>query len=111
MIRTDITYEEAMALPDPKSITLGPNIVIVDTSPPKEVPEMVSSYQARIALHNAGLLEQLEAYMLNTPIDLKIRFEFSEPWYRNSPHILEVVTALGWSSEMVDNLFIAASKV
>lgn len=111
MIRTDLTYEEALALPDPKRITLGPNTVTVDTDPPKEVPEHVSNYQARLALDAAGLLSSVDALIQSASNDLKIRFEFSEPWYRNSKHVKQVATALGWTDEQLDDLFIAATKL
>jgi hypothetical protein len=109
MIRTDLTYEQALALPDPKQISLSGSQVIVDTDPPKNVPHEVEAYQARLALKDSGLLASVEAFITQQNGDLAIRWEFSGKIHRNSPDVLAVATALNLSSEDLDNLFIAAS--
>lgn len=110
MIRTDLTYEEAVLLPDPKEIWLNGSSVIVDTNPPKKVPEQVFNYQARLALEDAGLLATINTAINNSTNDIKTRFDKADVWYRNSPHVLAVASQLGWTSDQLDNLFIAASK-
>ena len=110
MIRTDLTYEEALALPDPKNIWLNGTIVTVDTDPPKKVPDQVYQYQARLALEDAGLLAVVNTAVSNADNDMKTRFEKADIWYRHSSHVLSIASQLGWTSDQLDDLFIAAAK-
>lgn len=109
MIRNDLSYEEALALPDPKQIWLNGSQIIVEDSPITEVPLSVEGWQARLALHDAGLLEGIDAYIANENGELSIRWNWSGKVYRNSPHVLAVADAFELSSEDLDNLFIAAA--
>lgn len=110
MIRTDLTYEEALALPDPKEIWLNGSQVIVETEPAKSVPDSVFNYQARLALEDAGFLTQVETIMNGLTSDYKTRFAHTDVWHRHSPHVLFVQQQMGWTDDQLDDLFIAASK-
>lgn len=110
MIRTDLTYEEALALPDPKEIWLNGSQVIVDTEPVKSVPDSVFNYQARLALEDAGFLTQVETIINGLTSDYKTRFTHTDVWHRRSPHVLFIQQQMGWTDEQLDDLFIAASK-
>lgn len=84
------------------------------TPPPENgVPSIVSPYQARIALLNAGLLERVEALMSDpsTPQAAKIAWEYATEWDRSSDFISSLGPSLGLTDADIDNLFIAASKV
>lgn len=110
MIRKDLTYEQALALPDPKQISINGREVIVDTDPAKQVPQEVEAYQARLALKDAGLLASVDALIAQQNGDLSIRWNFSGRIIRNSPDVLAVAAALNLTSDDLDNLFIAASR-
>lgn len=110
MIITDLTYEEALALPDPKEIWLNGSQVIVDTEPAKSIPNEVYKYQARLALEDVGLLPQVETLINTLSSDYKTRFQHTDVWHRRSPHVLFVQQQMGWTDEQLDDLFIAASK-
>ena len=73
----------------------------------------VSPIQAREAIRLAGLLPQVEALIddQNTPALVKSAWEYALSFNRQSPTILAVANALGWSSEQLDDLFIEASKI
>jgi hypothetical protein len=70
-------------------------------------------FQGRVALANAGLLEQIES-IINVPEtnqEVKIAWEYAIEWRRMSPMILSMSTALGLTDEQVDELFRSAQEV
>ena len=95
----------------------GTNVVVTrtwsDPVPTVEVPESVTPYQARIALLEAGLLDQLTDLMNDpsTPTAAKIAWEYATVWMRNSVFITSLGPSLGLSEADIDNLFIAAAQV
>lgn len=107
-ILTNLSYEEALALPGPKHIWLDGSNVIVDTSPNKTVPDSITAYQARIVLSEAGLLTQVESAVNTVGGELKIRWDYAGTLNRHHPDVLAIVSTLGWTSDQLDDLFIAA---
>ncbi|WP_430229934.1 hypothetical protein [Nitrosomonas communis] len=116
MIITDLTYEEALALPDPKEIYIDGEMVYVYTeddipNQPITVPQEVQAHQARIALFEAGLLDEVNAYIASSNDDeLKIRWEYGGKLLRNSQYVAAVAVALGLTDEQLDELFIRAAQ-
>lgn len=104
----NLSYEQAQALPDPKHIWLDDDQVIVDTEPVKNVPDTISAYQARIALSEAGLLATVENAVNTVGGDLKIRWDYAGILNRYHPDVLSIGSALGWTSDQLDDLFINA---
>jgi len=78
-----------------------------------EVPVYVERYQARVALHNAGLLEQVESIMADESTDIVAReaWNGSSVIRRDSVTVASFIEVLGLTSEQADNLFIAASRI
>lgn len=117
MIITNLTYEEALALPEPKEIYVDETGVYVYTeehmSPrPNPVPQEVYADQARNALRDAGLLDAVDQYIAQSnDVELKTRWEFRGVFRRDSASVAAISTALGLTDAQVDELFIrAASK-
>lgn len=73
----------------------------------------VSPYQARVVLHSAGLLPNIDALMASgsIPEEAKIAWEYATTFRRQSPFIISLGAALGLSDGQIDDLFLAASKV
>lgn len=73
----------------------------------------VDPIQAREAIRRAGLLPQVEALIADpeTPPLVKSAWEYALSFKRQSPTILAVAQALGWTDEQLDALFIEASGV
>ena len=69
--------------------------------------------QAREAIRRAGLMPQVEALIADpeTPALVKSAWEYALKFKRQSPTILAVAQALGWTDEQLDALFIEASGV
>lgn len=79
--------------------------------PRPAVPMEVTIAQALTAAHDAGLLEGLLAWVAAQPVVRQLQFERILTVRRDSPLLLEGVTALGLSDAQVDALFIAADQV
>lgn len=77
------------------------------------VPQEVTRFQARAALHGAGLLEPIEAMMADpqTPMLTKLAWQDAQTFKRQSPTVLTLAGALGLSSAALDQLFTTASGI
>ena len=78
------------------------------------VPEVVFMRQARLALLEAGLLDDVNQVIASLPEPMKteasIDWEYATEVRRDWPTLLQIVQYLGLTEELVDNLFISASK-
>jgi len=76
-------------------------------------PQSVSRFQARTALLNAGLLEQVNSLMANpaTPTIAKLAWADAQEFRRTSPTVLAMGAALGLTEQNLDELFMAASVI
>jgi hypothetical protein len=115
-IISDLTYEQALEYPEPKEIYVDGEVVYVYTeddmsSQPNPVPQQVDAHQARIALLEAGLLDEVNAYIASSSDDeLKIRWEYGGKLLRNSQYVAAVAVAIGLSDAQLDELFIRAAQ-
>lgn len=77
------------------------------------VPVTVSRAQGRMALHNAGLLAQVDAIAADPATDpmVVIAINDAQTFDRNSPTLAALAGGLGLSDADLDALFIAASEV
>lgn len=86
---------------------------------PKEpeivVPSKVTMRQARLALLQAGLLDDTEALIasLEGPDGqaARIEWDYSSEVFRNKPFVVALGSQLGLDDEQLDALFIAASQI
>lgn len=77
------------------------------------VPQIVSRFQARAALHLAGLLETVEAMMAapETPALAKLAWADAQEFKRNSPTVLSLSASLGLTEAQLDDLFTTAAGI
>lgn len=82
-------------------------------APPVYVPQIVSRFQAKAALLNAGLLSQVEELVAHPDTDVLVKLAWAEatPFERNSPTVSWLASALGLTDQQVDDLFIAAAQI
>lgn len=82
-------------------------------APPVAVPQAVSRFQARAALHLAGLLEQVEAVIADpaTPVLAKLAWQDAQEFKRTSPTIAAMSAALGLTEQQLDDLFALAAGI
>lgn len=83
-------------------------------SPPAPfVPEVVSRFQARAALLQAGVLDDVTAAMQGQDIDplMKMAWEEAQEFRRASPTVAAMAESFGWDKQYVDALFVAAAAI
>ena len=83
------------------------------TDPVIPVPDSVSTFQAKAALLDAGLLDDFQALIddAGTSAVLKLAWTCAPVFLRNSPAIVSMTALAGLTSGEVDDLFIAASNI
>jgi hypothetical protein len=81
--------------------------------PPVVIPQVVSRFQARAALHLAGLLTQVEAMMQDPATDMlaKLAWTDAQEFRRTSPTVLAMSQALGLTDAQLDELFTVAAGI
>jgi hypothetical protein len=74
---------------------------------------VVSRFQARAALHLAGLLAMVEAAMQGEGVDplVKLAWTDADAFKRSSPAVLGMAAAFGWSDDLLDQLFVTAQGI
>jgi len=81
---------------------------------PKPLPVQVfiatlSMRQARLALLNLGLLDEVEAAITTT--ENRIWWDYSPSVERSNPLVISVLTALGKTGAEIDAMFITAAAI
>lgn len=87
--------------------------IIAAQTPQTFVPPAVTRFQARAALHLAGLLESVESLMADPNTDplARIAWQDAQEFRRNSPTVLGMAAALGLTEAGLDALFIQAAGI
>ena len=75
------------------------------------VPQVVSRFQARAALHIHGVLADVEAMIQSADPIAQMAWADAQQFERPSPTIAAIAQALGWADEFVDELFITAGGI
>jgi len=83
------------------------------TPPPKPIPSVVSRFQARAALVQAGHFEQVDSYMVGLPrTDIRrMAWEDAEGFDRSSTTLQAVATMLDLDESELDALFLLAASI
>jgi hypothetical protein len=86
--------------------------VAVDAPPAvPEIPSSVSPAQARLALHGAGLLAQVEAIVAAADVPTQIAWNNASVIERTSPTVAALAGALGLTDAQLDDLFTTAAGI
>lgn len=75
------------------------------------VPVSVSRFQAKAAMLQAGMLDQVEALIAGGDAVTQLAWAEAVEYRRDSPLINSLAAAMDMTAEQVDALFIAAAKV
>ncbi|MCK7581017.1 MAG: hypothetical protein MZV65_38965 [Chromatiales bacterium] len=75
------------------------------------VPQVVSRFQARAAMHIHGVLEAVEAEIQAADPIAQMAWADAQQFERPSPTIAAIAQKLGWTDEFVDTLFITAGGI
>ena len=76
-----------------------------------EVPEIVSRFQGRAALLQAGYLDDVETYMLTADPFEREAWNSIMEMRRNSPMTIRLGALFGLTSDMMDDLFRFAATI
>lgn len=82
--------------------------------PPVVTPvPVVSAFQARAALLQASLLDDVEAYMTSPTTDpfVKLAWDKAQEFRRDSPTVNSLATLLGLTNSQLDDLFRFAKTI
>lgn len=77
---------------------------------PKEVPQAITPLQAKLQLHKLGLLDDVEALVVNDRT-AQLYWEYALVIERDNEILLSMAEQLGLTEDMVDDMFINASKL
>ena len=76
------------------------------------VPFSVTPAQAKIALYNMGILDEVEAAVENHPYrPVQIYFSNATAWERANPYVIGLGYEIGLTDTEMDNLFILAATL
>ncbi len=110
-----ITDEQWREFVDNPGFRKWENGTVVPYEPPPvepPFPSTVTAAQAKIALHNAGLLEQVKAVVAAHPYEIvRIWYGDANDWERGNAYVQALGVEIGLTDEQMDSLFIAASKI
>lgn len=101
---TDLTEHEAL-LADWVASYVSPD------PEPVQVPQVVTIRQAKLALLQAGLLDDVDAAVAQADRATQIEWEYATEVRRGWPTLLTLQTALGLTEQQVNDLFISASLI
>ena len=101
---TDLTEHEAL-LADWVASYVPPD------PEPVQVPQVVTIRQAKLALLQAGLLDDVDAAVAQADRATQIEWEYATEVRRYWPTLLTLQTALGLTEQQVNDLFISAALI
>lgn len=82
----------------------------LEDAPPPPPPSQATAAQCRLALYDAGLLDDVEAMIATHPYPpVRIWFAHAQTWERGSPYVAAMAIELGLTEAQVDDLFRAAA--
>lgn len=87
----------------------APPAPVVEVTDP--VPQVVSRFQARAALHLAGLLEAAEAAVASAGPMAQIAWADAQEFRRDSPTIAALAASIGLTEAQIDDLFREAAQI
>lgn len=91
---------------------MTPEEVEAHLSPgPDPVPTVISRFQARAALMDAGLLADAELAIADADPLTQLAWAEATEWRRDSPTIAALADAIGLTADQVDDLFRTAAQI
>ena len=78
---------------------------------PIQVPQVVTIRQAKLALLQVGLLDDVDAAVAQADRATQIEWEYATEVKRNWPTISKLQVALGMTDSQIDELFIRAASL
>lgn len=99
-----LTWLATGGVPEAMAITTPPE-------PTDPIPPSVTRFQARAALHLAGLLDDAEAAIAQANPLSRLAWEHANVYQRDSPTVISIGQQLGLSEADMDELFKTAASI
>lgn len=99
-----LAWLDSGGVPEAMAITTPPE-------PTDPIPLSVTRFQARAALHLAGLLDDAEAAIAQAHPLSRIAWEHAHVYRRDSPTLISIGQQLGLSESDMDELFKTAASI
>lgn len=109
----EVALPGVMAVMDEATFEAARVAELADRDRKRREKMIVSRFQARAALHLAGLLEAVETLMQSpdTPMLARLAWQDAQEFKRQSPTVLAMASALNLSDADLDQLFITAAGI
>jgi len=78
---------------------------------PIQVPQVLTMRQARLVLHQVGLLDDVEAAVKAADRSVQIEWEFAGEVHRKWPTLVALASALNLDDVALDALFMAGAQL
>ncbi|MBB3744992.1 hypothetical protein FHX10_004529 [Rhizobium sp. BK591] len=75
------------------------------------IPEAVSARQFKLQLLVVGLLDAVDAWVARQPRDIQIAYEYSGTFEKDSTMMTTGFAAMGFTSEQINDFFVAAAQL
>ncbi len=109
----EVSLPGVMAVMDEATFEAARVTELADRDRNRREKMIVSRFQARAALHLAGLLEQVETLMQSPDTDMlaRLAWQDAQEFRRLSPTVLTLASALGLTDAQLDELFTVAAGI
>ncbi|MGR9203262.1 hypothetical protein ACU8OL_04660 [Rhizobium leguminosarum] len=71
----------------------------------------VSSRQFKLQLFATGLLDRVDAWVAQQPRDVRIAYDYSGVFVKDSPMMMAGFAAMGFNPQQIDDFFAAAAQL
>lgn len=89
----------------------GRYVAVEEPPIPEPIPDVVTPFQAKAALLQAGLLPSVEAAIEAADPVVRLAWEYALEFRRTSPAVQGLAQAMGWTEEQLDGLFEMAATI
>lgn len=78
---------------------------------PSAVIASISSRQFKLQLLSAGLLDAVDAWVAQQPREVRIAYEYSGTFVKDSPMMMAGFAAMGFTPQQIEDFFAAAAEL
>ncbi|TAY55379.1 hypothetical protein ELH90_05050 [Rhizobium leguminosarum] len=71
----------------------------------------VSSRQFKLQLFATGLLDRVDAWVAQQPREVRIAYDYSGVFVKDSPMMMAGFAAMGFNPQQIDDFFAAAAQL
>lgn len=112
LIRADMLKHGVEFTPEDEAMLIEWEASYVPPAPePTPVPQVLTMRQARLVLHQVGLLDDVEAAVKAADRSVQIEWEYAQEVHRNWPTLTALAAALHLDDAALDALFMSGAQL